>query len=173
MKDGKLVSGIAGKHKTVDYTKNRFVFRSGNRGAFERIYTDGIESGYKIRLYKSIFKEGRGVEYEPYNLKEIDENSDTKYTFATPPDGVKVSYTEDGRLLINMDDLTVKKQGDILHGINSLLTEKEKELVAEKRFQDQLKELAKVIEEKLTHKDEEQTLLREDATRLIREYNSL
>lgn len=174
MKDGRLIAAFESKHERVDQSGSRVVFRSGIKENFERIYVDGIESGFKLKFNRANFHPGIGTNYGDYNLKnEKDENGNPKWKIANPPTGVKVSFTEDGHLLINISELTVKPQSNSISNINNFFTYKEKELKEEKALSNNLKEIQKIIEEKLTFQDQEQLQLRERALKLVQNYNNL
>ena len=174
MKNGNLIAAFESKHERVDYSGSRVVFRSENKQNFERIYIDGIESGFKLKFDKANFQPGIGTNYGDYNLKdEKDENGNPKWKIANPPEGVKVSFTEDGRLLINMSELMVKPQKEGVSVITNFYTGQENELKAEKTLNNHLKEIQKIIEEKLAFQDQEQLQLREEASRLVQQYNSV
>lgn len=174
MKNGRLVNAMEAKHERIDYSGTRVVFLSGNKSNFERIYTDGIESGFKLRFSKAKFYPGRGTEYEDYNLNEKDESGNPKYKiYKSYVNGAIISITRDGELLINMRAFTSDTQEDTITKINNVFKQKEDELKEEKALNENLKKIQKIIEEKLRHQDEEQVRLREDAIALVRQYNSL
>ena len=121
MKNGRLVNAMEAKHERIDYSGTRVVFLSGNKSNFERIYTDGIESGFKLRFSKAKFYPGRGTEYEDYNLNEKDESGNPKYKiYKSYVNGAIISITRDGELLINMRAFTSDTQEDTITKINNV-----------------------------------------------------
>ena len=176
LKDGQVVYGFESQKNERDIEEERLSLNPVSDDDFERIYTDGVETGFRFKFRNTKYKR------EMYGLvkhQTLCNLNDPKWKIINNTkinenlEGV-VKILEDGQLVIDLSKIILSggKENDS-KDINIFLRGKSLELEEEKKFNENIRKIQEIIIDKLVHKDEDWEKLRDDVMKLITEKNSI